>query len=133
VNIRDAILAAADHIEANPGDYNFNEWAVPKPGCKACMLGWIGKFLGMEDGTCNNDVKRAIAGSRQWDDFYWEVHKASGGWAYQDSGAGAAKALRAYADAYHPAEVKPVRVPDWQAIAATQTVSEFAVDEMVRA
>lgn len=44
--IREAILAAADHIERNPNSFWFMEPHVPEtPRKKGCALGWIGYFF----------------------------------------------------------------------------------------
>ena len=127
MNIRNAILAAADHIERNPKDYDFMRWAVPDGNCKACMLGWIGHFLGMV-GAVNNEVKRAISPDNDWDAFYCRVRDALGSSRFQSDASEAAKALRLYADKYHPAEpAKPLNFPDWNAIALTGYVPGEAV------
>lgn len=113
MNIRQAILAAADHIERNPEQYDFNGLTVPEPGCQACMLGFVGMFLGMS-GATNNDVKRAL-NPEHVHGFYEILEGLLGNCSYVDSAGSAATALRRYADKYFPA-AEPA-YPNWQAIA----------------
>jgi hypothetical protein len=134
MNIRNAILAAADHIEANPGEFNFNASHAPKSrdcGTPGCALGWIGTFAGLA-GACNQTVaeKLGLCGGGGWTlEFYSKLNELARGWT--SHAALCARALRLYADKYHPAT--PVLFPDWSAMAAQRTVSDTAVDEMVRA
>ena len=48
MNIYDAVLKAADHIERNPGEFRFTENVVPD-GCGApgCAIGWAAHFCGL--------------------------------------------------------------------------------------
>lgn len=62
---REALLAAADFIEANPERYCFMSWGTPgypdnRDDC-CCMWGWTGHFLGMT-GATNVDVAQEITG-----------------------------------------------------------------------
>lgn len=45
MDIRTAILKAADHIERNPETYSFHSNDKPDCGTPGCMLGWVGVFL----------------------------------------------------------------------------------------
>lgn len=113
MNVREAILKAADHIEVAGRDYRFWAFDVPGAGCgtPACMVGWIGYFLDMAPGTSNNVVKSAIARGHDRNDFY-EIIDSLGGFKQaclgrddpQPPNADVARALRLYADKYHPAE-----------------------------
>lgn len=42
-----AMMLAADFIERNPKQYNFDSVEIPESeyGCNACMVGWFGYFL----------------------------------------------------------------------------------------
>ena len=51
MNIYNAILKAADHIERNPHLYDFYRSNVPNCGTPGCMLGWIGHFMGIPKGA----------------------------------------------------------------------------------
>lgn len=48
MNIRDAILAAADKIESEPRRFNFDSICIPGITCGSpgCALGWIAAFHG---------------------------------------------------------------------------------------
>lgn len=47
---KQAVLAAADHIEQHPETYNFMLFDRPKSETdKSCILGWIGFYLGLLD------------------------------------------------------------------------------------
>ena len=49
MNVREAILAAADHIETYPKKFSFASVEVPSRrscGTPGCALGWIGHFAG---------------------------------------------------------------------------------------
>ena len=50
MNIRTAILKAADSIEQNPDIYNWSNVQVPPCGTPGGMLGLIGAFRGMDCG-----------------------------------------------------------------------------------
>lgn len=140
MNIREAILKAADHIERNPKAFNFQSIYVPDTDCgtPGCALGWIGHYLGMRESGANSaplsefSVPPALGlgtftvGNRE---FYGRMDDLAEGWRYDASLC--ATGLRLYADKYHPAKV--ICLPDWNAIAAKQTVGTDAIDEMLRA
>ena len=109
----DAMMKAADFIEANPDRYDF--LSVYTPGDRApssnffdnkpsygCMIGWTGHFLEMGQGVHITAVCRAIGVSegelynfeRTEEKMYWH-HKAVGD----------AARLRAFASAHRPREV----------------------------
>ena len=123
MNIREAILKAADHIEHNPGRFQFNSVFVPNDcGSPGCAIGWIGRFAGAEQGSMIEILHRhdkpsavELLGLRSQEDFYDRMRElalvAPAPWQYD--AAQCAKALRIYADTYHPAQ----STPDWHAIA----------------
>lgn len=129
MNIRNAILAAADHIERNPGEFNYHSIEVPRrAGCgtPGCAYGWIATFsqLDLEDKRHEYGGKQIVA---LWGfqekahfteptEFYSRMNEFSNGW--RGSASECAAALRLYADKYHPAEpAKPIVYPDWNAMA----------------
>lgn len=122
MNIRQAILMAADHIEGNPQEFNFSSTAVPSPGCgtPGCALGWIGYFYGhavREYGF--SDVAKKSMGLDEFE-FYDRMaelanHRFPSEW--RRNAEVCAQTMRLYANKYYPAE--PVKLPDWTAIAET--------------
>lgn len=50
MKLRDAILKAADHIEANPSLYDFGRFKSPECDTPACMVGWVAHFMGVPAG-----------------------------------------------------------------------------------
>jgi hypothetical protein len=109
--IRQAILSAADHIEARPEDFDFGTGEVPRScGTPGCALGWIGFYVGgYKDYAA---VSEGVFGMDRIE-FYQRLTNLERGdsdknWSYGDWTHGAvacARALRLYADKYHPAAV----------------------------
>lgn len=110
MNIRDAILKAADHIEQNPLKFDF--WASDIPtgcGTPGCALGWIAHFSGAQT-TCAHDSRWAAPVHVFCEDFlglhpeefYEKIEDLSSEW--RSDASACATGLRAYADKYHPAE-----------------------------
>ncbi len=130
MNIREAILKAADHIERNKTSLSFMSTQRPSIDGQGCPLAWIGFFAGIErrEGDhpspylyAHSTVAPLITG------LYWEeaqkeffdrmnALRGSAGWTCDPRGA--AKTLRAYADKYHPADFPPIpdRRFDWRAV-----------------
>lgn len=107
MNIREAILRAADHIERNPGEFDFQRTYTPSaPGCgtPGCALGWIGCFLGLKSDASTVDVAVAMGITGRlvasWT-FYDRMEEISRDW-HITAGV-CAKTMRLYADKYHPA------------------------------
>ena len=136
MNIFDAIMAAADHIEGNPAEFKFSSCQVPSRahcGTPGCALGWIACFYGKEPGRASYpfmpefglpsdaafyDRMRTLARqSPNPERKFWQ----------EDAGLCAAT-LRLYAKHYHGHE--KVRVPDWEAMAARQTVHNEVSEEL---
>src|SRR5271155_908674 len=107
MDIRNAILKAADHIERNPHKFSYVDATnTPRPDGRGCFVGWVAYFMGEKAGQ--------KCGSRGTDsplchklfgvgfmplidrlrDLVPNAHHAEL----------APKALRLYADKYHPAE-----------------------------
>lgn len=57
---REAILKAAAHIEQHPESYDFMRTRTPAVGDSACLLGWIGHFMGMGDYVPIGNVAEAL-------------------------------------------------------------------------
>jgi len=103
MNIRTAIMKAADSIEQNPCSYEYAQGQAPiGPASTGCMLIWIGHFADIRftGRIYSNDVARAL-GLTHWHDFTIRI-QALKGMGYTTAEA-APKALRLYADKYHSA------------------------------
>lgn len=123
MNIYQATLAAADHIERNPGNYDFCG-AVRSPSStadKGCLIGWIAYFVGeAADQPCGSQSDDAPLARRlvgvsfaEFEERFTPLVLRNGG-SYSDAGPSAA-ALREYAAKYL---AKPQQQPpDWQAMA----------------
>ena len=98
MNIRNAILKAADL-------YDFRSCDITDGcGTPSCVLGWIAHHLGwIEDGSSFLDGVTSIIGSGSDQTFFYNRMDAidkSGDW--RSSPTVCAKALRLYANKYHP-------------------------------
>lgn len=147
MQIRDAILAAASHIERNPGRFKFDEIAVPERdahecGAPGCAIGWVAHFTGLEfprtgGGLCphhkpqimrvhdDSNVCSRVFGCGH-DELYSRLDALDIGWMHAASAC--ARALRLYADKYHLAPA-PI-LPDWNAMAAVQSVGADVPDQV---
>ena len=113
MNIRQAILRAADHIESHPELYEFHRNEVPACGTPGCMLGWIGYFLGVK-GSVVYAVCPAMGLGQGQDGFIRngihklaveEMKRRGSGWPdYAGDAKAAARLMRTWADRHHPAE-----------------------------
>jgi hypothetical protein len=65
---REAILKAAAHIEQYPESYDFMRVHTPAAGERACLIGWIGHFMGMPQWTHIDKVAHTM-GLRDRDTF----------------------------------------------------------------
>ncbi len=104
MNIRAAILEAADHIEANPALFKFFSTNVPECGTPGCAIGWIGHFFDAQQIGENVGVFSETILAIDETDFYIRMRDLQLGWMY-----GAeicAKTLRHYADKYYPSETE---------------------------
>jgi hypothetical protein len=102
MNIRQAILKAADHIEKTPGAYQFTNNDKPDCGTPGCMFGWVGVFAGIECG--NNlayvsEVEQALGYRVTGLAKLADEHGISG---YTTCPKTAAQLLRLFAGKYHP-------------------------------
>lgn len=125
MDIYNAIMKAADHIERSPQDFNFNAISVPSCGSPGCALGWIGHFMGFEPnrqcGFALSAVKMLGIPRNELPEFifYARMDKLIKDW--RDDPSTCARGLRLYAAKYHAPVVQP---PDWNAIASRQTIGE---------
>jgi hypothetical protein len=145
LNIREAILKTADLFERNPASYSFFANRKPACGSQGCMMGWIGWHLGVEESsqyTYMDDLKNRLGFD------YCDIGNAIrdkrgvmehvqwvGLMAFHKDAVAAAGVLRLFADERFPiAPAKRIQQPpDWQAMAATQTVGTDAISECARA
>lgn len=121
MNIRQAILKAADHIEQNPDHFRYVSNDRPDAGCgtPGCMLGWIGIFLGMKEerygGSWAAQVAKAIGTSHSSfvHGFVSVEAQARQLWVHENPNAhtNAAALLRIFADRYHPAAESRALIP----------------------
>lgn len=114
MNIRTAILKAADSIEQNPGTYDFRSTHLPDDSCgiSGCALGWIAYHanldipvldfgMGPERHMSYNGLIYEYLGI-EFDCCFNNLNKANGSEDWKLSAPECAKALRLYADKYHP-------------------------------
>ena len=73
MNVYDAIMAAAAHIEAVPTSFNFMNSDLPEKRCgsPSCAVGWVGFFRGIHGGTCWTAAPEALGVS--YFDFVWAL------------------------------------------------------------
>ena len=109
MNIRTAILKAADSIEQNPGLFGFGYISIPDGcGTPGCALGWIGHHLGhttiisgvSEKMGCPLGTRSDFPGGDTDFGFYDRMEELNEDWKF--SADNCAPALRLYADKYHP-------------------------------
>lgn len=102
MDIRTAILKAADQIKSNPGSYDFQTNGVHPCGTPMCMLGHVGVFRGAAHSTFfSNSQVMEIIGADSLDHFIDRCDAVCAG--YERSPVVAARTLRLYADKYHQA------------------------------
>jgi hypothetical protein len=119
MNIRQAILKAADHIERNPHLFDFKVWLMPNDcGTPGCAIGWIGLFSGktFEKGCWDIDGPRPGVSANvcqpalgiNAEEFYSRMDcidlQTAFEMRWRRNAENCARTLRLYADTYHPAE-----------------------------
>ena len=117
MNIRQAILLAADHIERHPEQYQFAFCRLING--QGCMMTWVTHFMGYAHNSNAQDLSIEVWGvdTNEWlrrTGGIFEGRRVLNRCDPMDS----AKILRIYADRYHPVtEAKPAQpAPDWNAI-----------------
>jgi hypothetical protein len=129
MQIRDAILAAASHIERNPGEFSFFPNEIPRGvgcGVPGCAAGWVAYFHGSTMQRISGFLERVMDVSLSH--FLHRMDTEFGFDNWHHSSTECAGCLRAYADKYHPA--RPLILPDWNAMAAVQTVGADESDQV---
>lgn len=109
MNIREAILKAADHIERYPADFNFGSIRVPECGTPGCALGWISHFVGEKPSRCGFYKAAAAAMGLTAEvlpdiTFYNRMTELRHAHDWRINSSICASILRLYADKYHPAQ-----------------------------
>ena len=114
MNIRTAILKAADSIEQNPNLFNFSSILMPDSDCgtPGCALGWIayhrkGDAIFGSTWIAHNAI--GIVDGK----FYKRMINLYDGHEWKYSADECAATLRKYADKYHPAQGIPAVVLSW--------------------
>ena len=102
MNIRQAILSAADSIEQYPQMFDFGSVDIPDHDCgtPGCALGWIGFHLGFGKHGYLRQVNDALG--LQHSACFIQLTKTVGHQHWKNSADECAKALRQYADIHHP-------------------------------
>ena len=113
MNIRTAILKAADSIERNPHLFSFGSVAIPNKDCgtPGCAIGWIAYHR-----------KGDVIFGRSWlphktigisdVQFYKRMINIYDGHKWKFSADECASTLRKYADKYHPAQNTKQGIPE---------------------
>lgn len=126
MDIRQAILKAADHIERQPHLFSFKEWLMPNDcGSPGCAIGWIGVFSEtVVEKSCHDGIERrsgvasdvcpAVLGIKA-EDFYDRMDSIDQTTDFDKrwrrNAGTCARSLRAYADKYHP-DASRALIPD---------------------
>lgn len=124
MNIYTAIMKAADQIERNPHTFDFVQGRRPNRegncGTPSCALGWVGFFAQSKEQYWTGVCQELFGmDPMDWYDFLSKEAGSFNSWT--SSPQECARVLRLYAAKHH---AKPVqRTPDWQAMAAIQTVA----------
>lgn len=107
MNIRTAILKAAEHIEKHPESYSFHRCSVPSAmtgETTACAIGWIAYFADVgQQGRYVCSACEAVLGTTDWK-FYEKLRLLSDSedCSYTHDHEVCARTLRRYADEFHP-------------------------------
>lgn len=125
MDIYSAIMKAADHISAEPFDYNYGR-TRHYCGTPCCVVGWIGVFSGeteeqMWECLEPRTTRLIGVGYRVFDE---RMNNLAPGW--KTSAELAAHGARLYAAKYHA----PV-TPDWNAIASRPTITDSVKSQEV--
>lgn len=120
MNVREAILKAADSIEMHPELFDFRSTSMPNEcGTPGCAIGWIA--LHADEDLCGQIMadkwmshKTELFMGVESGDFYDRMDALAGdfrAWAHNPKGC--AKTLRLYADEYHPIEYDGHEKTSW--------------------
>ena len=138
MNIYDAIMKAADHIENNPKSFYYYSNDIPPAldcGTPGCAVGWVGHFLGHRGVILQThkvmglDFGGPLEGIYNFADRMDEV---SDDRRWRDSAEQCAATLRRYAEKYHGDEKpKAATPPDWNTIARSPLIPDHVQSEEV--
>ena len=110
---RAAILAAADHIESNPGSYRDAEAFIPDSlAARGSCLGWIAHFAAYRrPDRCASGAVLNVLRCAMPQEFHWRMGDIDAGWrswfvSWRSNARRAAWCLRRYAERHHPAAVE---------------------------
>lgn len=135
MDVRKAILQAAEHIEKNPKDYSFCTVDIPADcGTPGCLLGWIGHFAGMT-GYINAvpPILRQLSERHFYSEMIRLVPSKEGKDWHRDA-ATAVKGLRAFADKHFPRRTDAELVSDLKARILSEPYSPTIIDtDLVKA
>jgi hypothetical protein len=116
MNIREAILKAADSIQAYPQLFNWSsvQTANPECGTPGCALGWIAFHAGVADSDFTKTCELMSIHRGEHGTFYMRMNSVCGNpQTWKESAGECARTLRLYADKYHPAEAAaPHGIPE---------------------
>lgn len=135
MNIYDAIMKAADHIERNPSEFRFLRSAVPSApfcGSPGCALGWIGVFSASK-AIDSGDVAQQVLCVPNEDGlsseltFYNRMNDLLSDTNWIRHADLCARGMRLYAKKYHH-QITP---PDWKTIAGSPLIPEHVRSEEV--
>jgi hypothetical protein len=119
MNIYNAIMAAANRIEAYPEKFDFWNNDIPQScGSPGCALGWIGFYLGLRDkrSHAQSVVSRVLGTDAA--SFYQSLTDLCGdrSWFgpadWKKNPAVCAKVLRLYAEEYHAHEIMGEKITE---------------------
>ncbi len=117
MNIRAAVLEAADRIEAEPDRFDFGSISIPGMTCgtPGCALGWVGAYMGLQATESLSAVSSlsavcvalgadggALTFYNRMDEMQCRFGPNDSHWS--DNARVCAAMMRKYADQYHPAE-----------------------------
>lgn len=118
MNVRNAILAAADLIERNPELWAFNNTEVPPCGSPGCAIGLIGALMGAKVDTVVSHISLDVVSVKDREfynrmtDINCAMPNCIGRPSWHDSAEVAAECLRIYADKYHANSTTKTGLPD---------------------
>lgn len=140
MNIYNAIMRAADHIERNQDYFDFGSCGIPPDcGTPGCAIGWVNFFSSTTSSVRVPhsrafkpfDAGRPVINSEaalgvNSGVFYLRMSAIAAKW--QNGASICAGTLRLYAEKYHGHE-KPAPAPDWNVIASSPLIPEHVKSE----
>ena len=110
MDLRFAILKAADSIQQFPKLFNFGSISCPDIGCgsPACALGWLGFYTKAKTYSRGHSYVNGLDSIVDVDSarFYRRMDALPGFRTWRTDAASCTKSLRLYADKYHPLTVE---------------------------